>query len=311
MYAVGKQRKENKVGRGVRAGKGPGRRPGPNSEKQNGRKGKRAVPFPRGSGHKGNPPVRTAPPATREEPLVVGRNPVREALRAGRSVSRLWVLEGTSEGSLREILGLARSENIPVMFVPRARLDAMAGPVGHQGVIAAVSAMPTYNLEDLEGFLAAAEGVPFFYILDGIQDPQNLGTIIRVANATGALAVVIPQRAAAGMTPAVAKASAGAVEYVPVVRVANLAQAIETVKSWGVFVYAAVPEAKTVYTDVDWTGACAIVIGGEGRGVRPLVMKQCDGTVALPMAGAVSSLNAATAAAVIGFEVMRQRRRSS
>ncbi|MDA8195440.1 MAG: 23S rRNA (guanosine(2251)-2'-O)-methyltransferase RlmB [Thermaerobacter sp.] len=239
--------------------------------------------------------------------MVMGRNPVRELLRAGRSVSRLWVQEGAAEGSLREILGIAQEHRIPVSIVPRARLDIMAGPVSHQGVMAAVSVKATLAMDDLESLIRRASTPPIVFLLDGVKDPQNLGAIIRVANATGALAVIIPERGAVGLTPVVAKASAGAIEYVPVVRVANLSQAVQTLKTWGVFVYAAQPAAATRYTEIDWRGPVGLVIGGEGEGVRPLVRKRCDGTVFLPMAGAVASLNAATAAAVLGFEVVRQR----
>lgn len=242
-----------------------------------------------------------------DEALLIGRNPVREALRASRPIARLWVQDGEVEGSLREIMRLAHEQHIPLSAVPRTRLDMMAGSGGHQGVVAAVSIKPMLELEELEPIIKGATAPPFILLLDGVQDPQNLGAILRVANASGALAVVIPQRGQVGLTATVAKASAGAIEYVPVVRVVNLSQAVEVLKSWGVFIYAADPLADTSYTSVDWRGAVGIVIGGEGNGVRPLVMKRCDGTVSLPMVGSVASLNAATAAAVLSFEVLRQR----
>ena len=241
-----------------------------------------------------------------ETPALVGRHPVREALRAGRSISRVYIQSGVADGSLREIMALAREAQVVVNMVPRARLDAMAGSLPHQGVAAVAAVKPTVGLDDLEQLVQTAEA-PLVLVLDGIQDPQNLGTVIRVANAVGALAVVVPQRGAAGLTSAVARASAGAIEFVPVVQVVNVAQTLQTLKSWGIFVYGADAEAPANYTTVDWRGPVAVVIGAEGKGMRPLVKTRCDGLVRLPMLGEVGSLNAATAAAVIGYEVVRQR----
>lgn len=242
-----------------------------------------------------------------ETPALVGRHPVREALRAGRSISRVYIQSGVQDGSLREIMALAREAQVVVNMVPRARLDAMAGSLPHQGVAAVAAVKPTVGLDELEQLVRNAEAPPLVLVLDGIQDPQNLGTVIRVANAVGALAVVVPQRGAAGLTSAVARASAGAIEFVPVVQVVNVAQTLQTLKTWGIFVYGADGEAPANYTTVDWRGPVAVVIGAEGKGMRPLVKARCDGLVRLPMMGEVGSLNAATAAAVIGYEVVRQR----
>lgn len=237
---------------------------------------------------------------------LIGRHPVREALRSGRAITRVWVQEGLNEGSLREIVGLARQQHLTVVEVPKPFLDRLANGIPHQGVGAQAALKPTLNLEQLLDLLKASSN-PFLYILDGIQDPHNLGAIFRTADATGATAVVVPERGASGLTAVVAKASAGAIEYVPVVRTGNLAQAIDKLKQAGVFVFAADPAASTLYTEVDWSGASAVVIGGEGRGVRPLVRARSDGLVRLPMMGQVASLNASNAACVIGFEVVRQR----
>lgn len=239
-------------------------------------------------------------------PVLVGRHPVLEALRAGRSINRIWVQEGLREGSLREVVALAKKAHIPVVEAPRIQLERLAGDLVHQGIAAQVSLKPTLELEDLEGLLEGASE-PLFYILDGIQDPHNLGAIIRTADATGATAVIVPQRGAVGLTSTVARASAGAMEYVPVVRVPNLSQAIDRLKTHGVFVFAAHPTAERLYTETDWSGSVAVVIGGEGSGVRPLVKERSDGLVRLPMMGKVASLNASNAAAVIGFEIVRQR----
>ncbi|NMP22172.1 23S rRNA (guanosine(2251)-2'-O)-methyltransferase RlmB [Sulfobacillus harzensis] len=243
-----------------------------------------------------------------DTPVLVGRHPVLEALRAERAITRLWLQEGLKEGSLREIVSLCRERHVPVTEVPKAFLDRLGGELPHQGVAAQVALKPTLSLDDLPEIIQALP-TPMLYILDGIQDPHNVGAILRTADATGAAAVVIPERGAAGLTAVVAKASAGAMEYVPVVRVTNLSQAIDKIKQMGVFVYAADPEATALYTEVDWTGPVAVIIGAEGRGIRPLVKRRADGLIKLPMLGHVSSLNASNAAAVIGFEAVRQRLR--
>ncbi|PSR22023.1 MAG: 23S rRNA (guanosine(2251)-2'-O)-methyltransferase RlmB [Sulfobacillus acidophilus] len=275
--------------------------------------GRRAAKAPRLELPKG--PQRERSDRRREAPQVesdsnqstlIGRHPVREALRSGRPITRIWVQEGLKEGSLREILGLARQQHLTVVEVPKPFLDRLAEGIPHQGIGAQVALKPMLNLEQLLDLVKASSN-PLLYILDGIQDPHNVGAIVRTADATGATAVVMPERGASGLTAVVAKASAGAIEYVPVVRVTNLAQAIDKLKQVGVFVFAADPTASTLYTAVDWSGASAIVIGGEGRGVRPLVRTRCDGLVKLPMMGQVASLNASNAACVIGFEVVRQR----
>jgi 23S rRNA (guanosine2251-2'-O)-methyltransferase len=231
---------------------------------------------------------------------------VLEALRSGRDVIRLWVLDAPPDGSLREILALARRRQVPVTKTSRAALDRMGAHTVHQGVVAEVGVKATVGWEVLEDEVAQAPHC-LIYVADGIQDPQNLGALLRVADATGATAVVIGARQGVGLTAAVAKASAGAIEYVPVVRVGNLARATARLKELGVFVYGADPQAHRLYSEVDWRGKIAVVVGAEGRGVRPLVLKTCDGTVRLPMQGRVGSLNVAAAAAVLGFEAVRQR----
>lgn len=231
---------------------------------------------------------------------------MREVLRAGRPVARIWLQAGPARGSLGEIAGLARERGVPVVEVPRAHLDRLTAGAVHQGVVAQVAAAPTWTWDRLEAHLTEVSE-PFLLLLDRVQDPQNLGAILRVAEAAGADGVVIPQRGAPGLTGAVAKAAAGAAEWIPVARVANLAATVQALQRWGFFVFAAVPDGERAYFEVDWRGPVAVVIGGEGTGVRPLVVARCDGTVRIPMAGKVASLNAAAAAAVIAFEVRRQR----
>lgn len=238
---------------------------------------------------------------------IYGRHPVREALKAGRPLSRILIQEGLAPESFGDILGAAKEHRIPVSIVPKMKLDLLAESRPHQGVAALEAAAATLTEAHLEDLLAAVVGPPFVLILDGVQDPQNLGAILRVADGAGVHFVVIPERGAVGLTPVVAKVSAGATSWVPVVRVVNLSRAIDTLKAAGVFVWAAVPNGDAPYTAQDWTGPTALVLGGEGQGLRPLVSKHCDGTVFLPMHGRLASLNVATAAAVLAFEVGRQR----
>jgi 23S rRNA (guanosine2251-2'-O)-methyltransferase len=242
---------------------------------------------------------------------IIGRHAVREALRAGRPLTRLLIQEGTETARLGDIMELARERRVPVSMVPRAKLEALAEGRAHQGVGALAAAHPTYTEADLEDLVARAPGPPFWLILDGVQDPQNLGAILRVADGAGAHGVIIPARGAVGLTPVVDKVSSGAASWVPVVRVVNLARTVEQLQAFGLFVWAAVPDGERLYTEPDWTAPTALVIGAEGSGVRPLVRKRCDGTVRLPMAGHLESLNAATAAAVLAFEVSRQRLRQA
>ena len=251
-----------------------------------------------------------APVELSDTPLLVGRHPVLEALRSGRAFTRIWIQQGLQEGSLREIVALARDRHLAVTEVPKSFLDRLSNGLAHQGVGAQAALKPTLGMDELPDLIQSSTN-PLLYILDGIQDPHNLGAILRTADATGATGVIIPERGASGLTAVVAKASAGAIEYVPVVRVTNLAQAIDKVKDAGVFVFAADPGGSTLYTDVDWTGPAAVVIGGEGRGVRPLVRARSDGLIKLPMLGHVSSINASNAACAIGFEAIRQRQRKN
>ncbi|MCL8206478.1 MAG: 23S rRNA (guanosine(2251)-2'-O)-methyltransferase RlmB [Actinomycetia bacterium] len=255
-------------------------------------------------------PRRTAPPGrtgvSTTGPLV-GRHAVREALRAGRPLTRLLLADTLHPREADAFRAMARERRVPVAVVPRARLDALAGGLAHQGVAAWPAAAPTRTEADMEAILAACEEPPFVLVLDDIQDPQNLGAILRVADGAGAALVVIPERRGAGLTPVVDRVSAGAASWVPVVRVVNLRRAITRLKDLGLVVWAADPGAARVYTEVDWRGPVALVVGNEGKGVRPVVLRECDGAVRLPMAGRLASLNAATAAAVLAFEVRRQR----
>ena len=240
---------------------------------------------------------------------VYGLNPVRELLRAGaEGLSELWLAEGGErERAFAEIVRLGREAGASVRLAPRARLARIAGTPRHQGVVAVVA---DYRYREVEDLLAAARArgeAPLLVALDGIEDPQNLGAIVRSAHALGAGGVVIPRDRAASITPAAAKASAGAVEYCPVARVTNLAQAIERMKEAGIWTVALAADGDRALPDLDLRAPTAIVVGAEGSGVRPLVRRTCDHVARIPMKGKVGSLNASASAAVALYEVARQR----
>ncbi len=239
-----------------------------------------------------------------------GLNPVRELLRAGaEGLSELWLAEGGErERAFAELVRLGREAGAKVRLAPRARLDRIAGTPRHQGVGAVVADYRYRELEDLLEAARARGGPPLLVALDGVEDPQNLGAIIRSAHALGAHGVVIPRDRAAGVTPAAAKASAGAVEHCPVARVVNLARAVETLREAGLWAVATAADAGRSLEEVALSGPLLLVVGGEGRGIRPLVRRGCDESARIPMAGRVGSLNASAAAAVCLYEAARQRR---
>jgi 23S rRNA (guanosine2251-2'-O)-methyltransferase len=237
--------------------------------------------------------------------ILYGRNPVREALRAGRPARKLVVAEGLGEEPrLREILDLAGGRGIPVELAPRSRLDDIAHTEHHQGVAGYFHGRPPLRLDRL---LESCRPPALLLVLDGIQDPQNLGALIRSAEAVGADAVIAPRHRAAGLTPAAVKASAGASEHIPVLSVPNLAQALALIGEAGIWRVGLAAEAEERYDRVDYREPTAIVIGGEGEGLRPLIRRSCDRLVSLPMVGRVASLNAAAAGAAILYEAFRQR----
>jgi 23S rRNA (guanosine2251-2'-O)-methyltransferase len=237
--------------------------------------------------------------------ILYGRNPVREALRAGRPARKLVVAEGLGEEPrLREILEEAGRRGIPVEVAPRGRLDDIAHSEHHQGVAGYFHGRPPLRLDRL---LQSCRPPALLLVLDGVQDPQNLGALIRSAEAVGADAVIIPRHRAASLTPAAVKASAGASEHLPVLGVTNLAQALAQIGEAGIWRVGLAAEAEERYDVVDYREPTAIVIGGEGEGLRPLTRRSCDRVVHLPMAGRVASLNAAAAGAAILYEAFRQR----
>lgn len=239
-----------------------------------------------------------------KENIIVGRNPVTEALRSGREIDKLMV--SSEEGSMKKILALAKERRIPVMKVEKSAIDRIAEGKAHQGVAAYVSAYAYAELDDIFRIAEERGEDPFIIILDNLEDPHNLGAIMRTAECAGAHGIIIPKRRACGLTDVVAKASAGAIEYMPCVKVTNIAQAIEELKERGIWV-AACDMGGQEYYKADLKGKLAVVIGSEGSGISRLVKEKCDFVVSMPMVGRITSLNASNAAAVIIYEVRKQR----
>ncbi|MBM3275876.1 MAG: 23S rRNA (guanosine(2251)-2'-O)-methyltransferase RlmB [Candidatus Sericytochromatia bacterium] len=245
-----------------------------------------------------------------ESEIVWGRHAVLEALQGERDVNKVWILRGLEDQGLAgRIRRMAREKNAIVQEVERAKLNALA-PASHQGVVASLSAA---SYADFDALIEEARGaqLPLLLILDGLEDPHNLGALIRTAGAAGAQGVVIPRRRAVGLTGTVAKAAAGALEHVPVARTTNLAQALDALKKAGFWVVGAHQDAQKLAYDVDLTGPLAIVVGAEGPGLSRLTLEKCDLLVKFPISGAVPSLNASVAGGLLLFEVVRQRAATS
>ena len=253
-----------------------------------------------------NKPYNSGEARAEQEPLnngsVPGRNAVRELLKSGRAIEKIFIQSGEREGSITVLAAEALSRGIPLIEVERAKLDALCGYEQHQGIVAIASEKEYVTIEDV---LERGEK-PLIVIADGISDPHNLGAIIRCAEGAGAHGIIIPKRRAACITPAVVKASAGAVEHLAAVKCTNITETIKKLKELGLWIFAAEADG-TPYDKADYTVPCAIVLGGEDTGVSELVRKNCDYTVSIPMRGKVNSLNVSTAAAVLLYEVIRQR----
>lgn len=241
-----------------------------------------------------------------EEFTIEGRNAVIEAYRAGRPIDRLFLLDGCQDGPISTIKREARKQGTPVKYVSRERLDQLSETGKHQGVIAYGAA---YEYAQVEDILRAAEEKgepPFLFLLDNIEDPHNLGAIIRTANLAGAHGVIIPKNRAAGLTATVAKTSAGALNFTPVARVTNLGRTMEELKEKGIWFVCADMDGTRMY-DLNLTGPIGLVIGSEGDGVGKLVKRNCDFVASIPMKGDIDSLNASVAAGVLAYEIVRQR----
>lgn len=241
-----------------------------------------------------------------EEFTLEGRNAVMEAFRSGKTIDRLFILEGSQDGPIKSILREARKTNCVISFVKKERLDQLSATGKHQGVIAYAAAYEYAEVDDILNLAREKNEPPFVIILDCIEDPHNLGAIIRTAHQAGAHGIIIPKRRAVGLTATVAKVSAGALNYLPVAKVTNLAATIDELKEKGLWFVCADMDGELMYK-IDLKGPIGLVIGSEGEGVSRLVKEKCDYVAKIPMFGQVDSLNASVAAGIMAYEIVRQR----
>jgi 23S rRNA (guanosine2251-2'-O)-methyltransferase len=237
---------------------------------------------------------------------IIGKNPVIEALKSERDINKILIAEGSQSGQMQQVIGMAKEANVIVQFVPKKKIDQLADG-NHQGVIAQVAAYEYAGIDDLFAAAEKKNEAPFFLLLDEIEDPHNLGSIMRTADASGAHGIIIPKRRAVGLTSTVAKLSTGAIEYIPVARVTNMAQTIDELKERGVWIAGTDASAKQDFRQMDGTLPLGLVIGSEGKGMGRLIKDKCDFLLSLPMVGHVTSLNASVAAALLMYEVHRKR----
>lgn len=243
------------------------------------------------------------------EDMVAGRNAVMEALKGSRSVNKLMIANGSTEGSIKEIIAVAKEKGVNIQYWDRSKLDSIARGIRHQGVLAQVAPVQYAELENILQVAKDRNEPPFIVLLDELEDPHNLGAILRTADAAGVHGVLIPKHRSCPLSATVAKTSAGAVEHVPVARVGNLVQTIKKLKQEGLWVAAADMDGKDYY-DTDLTGPLLLIIGSEGQGVGRLVKEQCDFVVRIPMVGKINSLNASVAGSILMYEAMKQRRKA-
>lgn len=243
------------------------------------------------------------------EDMVAGRNAVMEALKGSRSVNKLMIANGSTEGSIKEIIAVAKEKGVNIQYWDRSKLDSIARGIRHQGVLAQVAPVQYAELEDILQVAKDRNEPPFIVLLDELEDPHNLGAILRTADAAGVHGVLIPKHRSCPLSATVAKTSAGAVEHVPVARVGNLVQTIKKLKQEGLWVAAADMDGKDYY-NTDLTGPLLLIIGSEGQGVGRLVKEQCDFVVRIPMVGKINSLNASVAGSILMYEAMKQRRKA-
>ena len=240
------------------------------------------------------------------ENAIEGRNAVIEAFRAGKTIDKLYVQDGLKDGPIQTILREAKKHDVKVNFVEKDRLNGMSATGHHQGVIAIADSYSYAEVEDILAKAAEKGEPPFIIILDGVEDPYNLGAIVRTANQAGAHGVIIPKNRAVGLTASVARTSAGALNYTPVAKVTNIARTMEDLKKQGLWFVCADMDGTVMY-DLDLTGPIGLVIGNEGSGVSELVKKNCDFIASIPMKGEIDSLNASVAAGILSYEIVRQR----
>lgn len=238
--------------------------------------------------------------------MIEGRNAVIEAFRSGKEIDKIYILDGCQDGPVMTIKREARKKDTPIKYVAKERLDQLSETGKHQGVIAVAAAYRYAEIEDMFALAEKKGEAPFFFLLDNIEDPHNLGAIIRTANLAGAHGVIIPKNRAVGLTATVARTSAGALNYTPVAKVTNLAKTIEELKKKGMWFVCADMDGTAMY-DLKLTGSIGLVIGNEGEGVGRLVKEKCDMVASIPMKGDIDSLNASVAAGVLAYEIVRQR----
>lgn len=241
-----------------------------------------------------------------KEFMIEGRNAVLEAFRSGKTIDKLFILDGCQDGPVKSIIREAKKADTIINFVDKERLDRLSNTGHHQGVVAQAAAYEYAEVEDILNIAREKNEPPFIFILDEIEDPHNLGAIIRTANLAGAHGVIIPKRRAAGLTATVAKTSAGAINYTPVAKVTNIGKTIDELKEQGLWFVCADMDGEVMY-NLNLTGPIGLVIGNEGSGVGRLVKEKCDYTAAIPMKGDIDSLNASVAAGVLAYEIVRQR----
>lgn len=249
-------------------------------------------------------------PLVGEEEYLAGKHPVLEAMKAGRSINKIFMSNQAQRHLVQPIMEEAKARGIVVQQVDKSKLDRLVPDIQHQGVVAQAAAVAYAEVDDLLARAAERGEAPLIVLLDEVEDPHNLGSVLRTADCTGVHGVIVPKRRSAGLTAVVAKTSAGAVEYVPVARVANLVQTMEKLKAAGLWIAGADAGAKEGFYDTNLTGPLAIVIGNEGQGLSRLVRERCDFILSLPMVGQINSLNASVAAGVILYEVVRQRQQA-
>lgn len=268
---------------------------------------KRAVKSSENSSFKQHRELDEADMPQEDPDKIEGRNSVLEALKAGRTINKILISKGDKEGSIKYITALAREKGIIIQEVERTKLDSISSTRAHQGVVAYVAPKDYVEIEDILKIAEEKGEPPFIVLLDEITDPHNLGSIMRTADAVGAHGIVIPKRRSVSLTATVSKASAGAVEYVPVARVTNIAQTIEYLKKQNIWIIGTDSTGDKAFYESDLKGGVGLVIGSEGEGIGKLIREKCDFVVNIPMKGKISSLNAAVAAGVVMYEIQRQR----
>ncbi|PYZ91837.1 23S rRNA (guanosine(2251)-2'-O)-methyltransferase RlmB [Salipaludibacillus keqinensis] len=242
-----------------------------------------------------------------KEDFLIGKNPIIEALKGNHPINKIWVAEGSQKGQMNQIIDLSKQKKILVQTVPKKKLEQMVQSSNHQGVVAQIAAYEYKDISTLFDNAAKKGESPFFLMLDELEDPHNLGSILRTADASGVHGVIIPQRRSVGLTSTVAKASAGAIEHVPVAKVTNLSKTMEELKKDGLWFIGTDARGQADYREVDVDMPVCLVIGSEGKGMSRLVKEKCDFLVQIPLMGKVTSLNASVAASLLMYEVLRRR----